>query len=75
MWTKGILKIGNSIFTYCVKHYKEASEDDGIDCGRISKLMIERDGKLAYRYDRGLDLAPIDRESEKALAKLLKKFN
>ena len=68
MWAEGSIKIENSIFHYWVKHYEEPSEDYGIDGGRISKLMLKRNGEIAYDYDRGPDIEPVDRETEMALA-------
>jgi len=61
MWAEGSIKVQNSIFHYWVKHYEEPSEDYGIDGGRISKLMLKRDGEITYSYDRGLDIAPTDK--------------
>ena len=62
MWAEGSIKIENSIFHYWVKHYKEPSEDYGIDGGKISKLMLKRNGEITYNYDRGLDIEPVDEE-------------
>ena len=50
-------------------------EDYGIDGGRISKLMLKRNGVIAYNYDRGPDLEPVDEETEMALAILMKEYN
>ena len=75
MWAEGSIKIENSIFHYWVKHYEEPSEDYGIDGGRISKLTLKRNGKIAYNYDRGLDIEPVDEETEMALAILMKEYN
>ena len=75
MWTEGSIKIENSIFHYWVKHYEELSEDYGIDGGRISKLMLKRNGEITYNYDRGLDIEPVDEETEMALAILMKEYN
>lgn len=61
MWSKGSIKVKNSIFTYSVKHYDNPSEEYGIDGGRISKLTLKRDGKTVYNYDRELDIAPTDK--------------
>ena len=47
MWAEGSIKVGDSIFHYWVKHYEEPSEDYGIDGGRISKLMLKRNGEIA----------------------------
>ena len=75
MWSEGSIRIEGSIFHYWVKHYEAPSADYGIDGGRISKLMLKRDGKVAYNYDRGLDIAPEDKETEMALAILMKEYN
>ncbi len=74
MWSEGSIKVGNSIFHYWAKHYEETSAY-GIDGGRMSKLMLKRDGKVAYNYDRGLDIGPADKETEIALAILMKDYN
>ena len=75
MWSEGSIKIENSIFHYWVKHYEEPSADYGIDGGRISKLMLKRDGRVAYSYDRGLDTPLEDKETETALGILMKEYN
>lgn len=75
MWAEGSIKIENSIFHYWVKHCEEPSEDYGIDGGRISKLMLKRNGEITYNYDRGLDIEPVDEETEMALAILMKEYN
>ena len=75
MWAEGSIKFGDSIFHYWVKHYDEPSEDYGIDGGRISKLRLKRNGEIAYNYDRGLDIEPIDKDTETALAILMKEYN
>lgn len=75
MWAEGSIKVGDSIFHYWVKHYEESSEYYGIDGGRISKLMLKRNGEIAYNYDRGLDIEPVDKDTETALAILMKEYN
>ena len=75
MWAEGSIKVQNSIFHYWVKHYEEPSEDYGIDGGRISKLMLKRNGEIAYSYDRGLDITPTDKATETALASVMKESN
>ena len=47
MWAEGSIKVSNNIFHYWVKHFEEPSEDYGMDGGRISKLMLKRDGEIA----------------------------
>ena len=75
MWAEGSIKVSNNIFHYWVKHFEEPSEDYGMDGGRISKLMLKRDGEISYNYDRGLDIPPADQETEMALAILMKEYN
>lgn len=57
-----------------MKQYEEGSEF-GINGGRISKLTIKRSGREVYNYDRGEDIAPIDKNTETALAIILKSDN
>ena len=75
MWAEGSIKVGDSIFHYWVKHYEEPSGDYGIDDGRISKLMLKRNGEIAYNYDRGPDIEPVDEETALAFSILLKEYN
>ena len=74
MWTEGSLRVRSSTFHYWVKHYEEPSEY-GIKGGRISKLMLRRNGEIVYNYDRGLDTKAKDEDTETALAILLKEYN
>ena len=74
MWHEGTIKIGRSIFHYWVKHYDEPSYF-GIGNGRISKLMLKRNGRIVYNYDRGEDTKAIDSDTEKALAILIRDYN
>ena len=75
MWTEGSIRVRNSTFHYWVKYYDEPSDDFGIDGGRISKLMLRRNGEIVYNYDRGLDTKAKDEDTETALAILLKEYN
>lgn len=75
MWHEGSIKVGSSIFRYWVKNFDEPSEIYGIEGGHISKAMLKRDGQTVYNYDRGLDIAPADEETETALAILMKDYN
>ncbi len=75
MWTEGSLKVGKSIFHYSVKHFDEPSEEYGIEGGRISKLTLKRNGECVYNYDRGDDIAPVDEDTETAVAIMLKEYN
>jgi hypothetical protein len=74
MWKEGNLKIHDSIFHYWMKVYEEGSQF-GIDGGRISKLILKRDGKVVCNYDRGWDLEPADPDTQLALELLLHKEN
>lgn len=75
MWAEGSIKVGDSIFHYWVKHYEEPSKVYGIDGGRISKLMLKRNGEIAYNYDRGPDIEPVDEETALAFSILLEEYN
>ena len=57
MWKEGSLKVNGSIFHYWIKVYDTGSQY-GIEGGRISKLMLKRDGKTVCSYDRGWDIRP-----------------
>ena len=74
MWHEGTIRIGGTTYKFCVKVYDEPSEY-GINEGRISKAEIRRNSKTVYHYERGLDTPPADKETELALARLLKKYN
>lgn len=75
MWHEGSVKVGSSIFHYWVKNFDEPSKIYGLEVGRISKVMLKRNGQIVYNYDRGLDIAPADQETEMALAILMKDYN
>jgi len=74
MWKQGNIKVGSSTISYWVKSFEEGSQF-GINNGRISKLMLKRDGRIIANYDRGWYIIPFDSEAEAALAELMKKFN
>ena len=74
MWKEGSLRLGGDIFHYWMKQYEEGSQF-GIDGGRISKLMLKRNGEIVYNYDRGLDVAPVDENTAFALKTLLHSEN
>ena len=74
MWKKGSIKVQDSIIRYWIKCYERGSKF-GIDEGRISKLMLKRDGEIVANYDRGWDMKPADEETEFALSILLKEYN
>ena len=70
MWKEGSLKVYNSVFHYWMKQFDEGCEF-GIDGGRISKLMLKRNGKIECNYDRGWDVTPSDPDAQLALEILL----
>ena len=74
MWKEGTLKVRNSIFKFSVKHFDEGSQY-GIENGRISKLMLKRNGDIVCNYDRGWDVLPVDDDTETALEILKKEYN
>ena len=74
MWKEGSLRVNGDIFHYWMKQFDEGSEW-GIDGGRISKLMLKRNGKVVYNYDRGEDVAPVDKNTAIALELLLHSEN
>ena len=74
MWKEGSLRVNGDIFHYWMKQFDEGSEW-GIDGGRISKLMLKRNGKMVYNYDRGEDVAPVDKNTAIALELLLHSEN
>ena len=74
MWKEGVLKVRNSVFKFSVKHFDEGSQY-GIENGRISKLMLKRDGVTVCNYDRGWDILPVDDDTETALAILKHEYS
>ena len=62
---EGSLRVHGSIFHYWFKQYDEGSEF-GIDGGRISKLMLKRNGEIVCNYDRGWDVQPVDEDTQLA---------
>ena len=63
LWHEGSLRVHGSIFHYWFKQYDEGSEF-GIDGGRISKLMLKRNGEIVCNYDRGWDVQPVDEDTQ-----------
>ena len=57
-----------------MKQYDKGSKW-GIDGGRISKLMLKRDGEIVCNYDRGWDVEPADENTQLALELLLHSEN
>ena len=74
MWAEGSLKVYNSVFHYWMKQYDTGSQF-GIDGGRISKLMLKRDGEIVANYDRGWDVEPADNDTQLAVEILLHSDN
>jgi len=65
MWKEGSLKVYNSTFHYWIKVYPVGSRF-GIEGGKISKLLLKRDGKVVCNYDRGWDIKPVDTDTQMA---------
>ena len=74
MWKEGSIRVYGDIFHYWMKQYSKGSQY-GINGGRISKLMLKRNGEVVYNYDRGEDVAPADETTELALELLLHSEN
>ena len=70
MWKEGALKVYDSIFHYWMKVYDVPSEF-GINGGKVSKLMLKRNGRIVCNYDRGWDVKPADPDTELAVELLL----
>lgn len=71
MWNEGSIKVKNSIFHYWIKVYEEPFQF-GIESGKISKLMLKRNGEIVCSYDRGWDIEPVDEDTQIALSILMK---
>ena len=74
MWKEGTLKVHDSIFHYWLKVYDENSQY-GNDGGKVSKLMLKRNGKIVANYDRGWDIKPADPDTQLAVELLLHSEN
>ena len=74
MWKEGALKVYDSIFHYWMKVY-EGPSGFGINGGKVSKLMLKRNGKIVCNYDRGWDIKPADPDTELAVELLLHSNN
>jgi len=70
MWKEGSLRVYNSVFHYWLKVYEEPSRF-GIEGGKVSKLMLKRDGEVVANYDRGWDIEPADPDTQLAVEILL----
>ena len=69
MWKKGFL----CGYYFEAKVYEMPSEY-GVEGGRISKLYIRKDGKVACNYDRGWDIEPTP-EARAVYETILKTWN
>ena len=74
MWKEGALKVYDSIFHYWMKVYDGPSEFC-INGGKISKLMLKRNGRIVCNYDRGWDVKPMDPDTELAVELLIHSNN
>lgn len=74
MWKEGSLKVYDSILHYWLEVHGDDSSY-GIDGGKISKLMLKRNGEIVCNYDRGWDMKAIDEETQIALEILLHSEN
>lgn len=74
MWKEGSLRVHDSLYHYWMKVYDEGSRF-GIDGGKISKLMLKRDGVIVVNYDRGWDIKPSDPDTQLAVEILLHSDN
>ena len=74
MWKESSIKVNGEVFHYWMKQYDEGSQF-GIDGGRVSKLMLKRDGAIVANYDRGWDIKPSDPDTQLALEILLQGEN
>lgn len=76
MWRKGTIKLSDmTVCEFCVKYYNEASEDYGINGGKISKLMIKIDDEIVASYDRGWDISPADEKTINCYEILVARYN
>lgn len=73
MWNKGIITDNENIYKWEAKVYDEPSEF-GIKKGRISKLTIWLNGRIAVNYDRRWDIRPKSDEVKNVYMYILRKF-
>lgn len=74
LWKEGALRVMGSNYHYWAKVYDTGSEW-GIDGGRVSKLMLKRDGEIVCNYDHGWDIQPGDPGTQMAMEILLHEYN
>ena len=72
-WEEGTLRVHESTFHFWAKVYDKGSKHS-IDGGRVSKLMLKRDGEIVCNYDRGWDIKPVDPDTELAKDIVLHQF-
>lgn len=70
MWAKGEM----NGYKFWMKHYDDASVK-GISEGRISKLMIKKDGVVLYSFERGLDVDVMDKGAKAVCDYLVTMYN
>lgn len=73
-WKEGSIEVYGDIFLYYIKQFDKESRF-GINGGRISKLMLKRNGEVVCNYDRGWDVHPVDECTKLALDLLLHSEN
>lgn len=70
-WQKG--HIGNE-YAWSGKIYEEPSKF-GINNGKISKLTVNKNGKVVVNYDRGWDIKPKNKQDKEAVNEILYEHN
>ena len=72
----GRVQIAGGTFLFQMMRFDEAS-DFGIDCGRISKLKVQRQGsdKDIIRYERAWEIEPKTKQAKAVLDWILRNFN
>lgn len=79
MWEKGAIGIKDSkgkmvSIQFLLKHYDEPKEF-GINKGKISELLLKKNGEIVYCFNNGKERKPKTPEAEKALAILVAEYN
>ena len=70
MWKEGSLSVYGDIFHWWLKVYESPSKF-GINGGKVSKMMLKRNGQIVMNYDRGWDIKPVDENTKLAMELLL----
>lgn len=60
MWYEGSIEFNSKLYTFEIKRYEQPSKF-GISNGRVSKLFVKKEDKIAIEYDRGWIKTPIDK--------------